>query len=145
PGPRRHEAGTRSQRSSEPRQARAPRSLRRGATAMTQVLVIDVGTSGIRAAVVGDDGSVTHEQYRRALPTSPMAGLVEFDPAAMATTALDLAARVLNDAGGHVDAVGIASQRASTIVWDRSTGEPVGPGIGWQDLRTVGDCLVLQG
>ena len=26
-----------------------------------------------------------------------------------------------------------------------STGEPVGPGIGWQDLRTVGTCLVLQG
>ena len=30
--------------------------------------------------------------------------------------------------GGPVDAVGIANQRASTIVWDRATGEPVGPG-----------------
>jgi glycerol kinase len=43
-----------------------------------------------------------------------------------------------------VAAVGIASQRASTIVWDRVTGEPVGPGVGWQDLRTVGMCLSLQ-
>jgi glycerol kinase len=43
-----------------------------------------------------------------------------------------------------VEAVGIANQRASTIVWDRATGEPVGPGIGWQDLRTVGTCLELQ-
>ena len=25
------------------------------------------------------------------------------------------------------------------------TGEPVGPGLGWQDLRTVVDCLILQG
>ena len=33
--------------------------------------------------------------------------------------------------------VGITTQRASTIVWDRATGEPVGPGLGWQDLRTV--------
>jgi hypothetical protein len=40
-----------------------------------------------------------------------------------------------------VDAVGIANQRASTVVWDRATGQPVGPGFGWQDLRTVIDCL----
>ncbi|HEY5097143.1 MAG TPA: FGGY-family carbohydrate kinase, partial [Acidimicrobiales bacterium] len=46
--------------------------------------------------------------------------------------------------GGPVEAVGIANQRASTIVWDRATGTPVGPGLGWQDLRTVGSCLELQ-
>ena len=40
--------------------------------------------------------------------------------------------------------MGIANQRASTIVWDRATGVPVGPGLGWQDLRTVGTCLELQ-
>jgi glycerol kinase len=46
--------------------------------------------------------------------------------------------------GGPVEAIGIANQRASTIVWDRVTGEPVAPGLGWQDLRTLGDCLVFQ-
>jgi glycerol kinase len=45
--------------------------------------------------------------------------------------------------GGPVDAVGITNQRASTVVWDRATGEPVAPAIGWQDLRTVFDCLTL--
>jgi glycerol kinase len=30
-------------------------------------------------------------------------------------------------------------------VWDRSTGKALAPGLGWQDLRTLGDCLVLQG
>ena len=30
-------------------------------------------------------------------------------------------------------------------MWDRVTGRPVGPGLGWQDLRTVGTCLELQG
>jgi glycerol kinase len=111
---------------------------------MTGVLVIDVGTSGIRAAVVSPDGTITHERYERALPSTPGAGLVEFDPGEMAATALRLAGQVLDEAG-EVAAVGIADQRASTIVWDRATGEPVGPGIGWQDLRTVGECLVLQG
>jgi glycerol kinase len=43
-----------------------------------------------------------------------------------------------------VAAVGIANQRASTVVWDRVTGEPVGPGVGWQDLRTAAMCVALQ-
>ena len=56
---------------------------------------------------------------------------------------MDVARAALAD-GGPVDGVGIANQRASSIVWDRVTGVPVAPGIGWQDLRTVGTCLVLQ-
>src|SRR5215218_8508079 len=108
------------------------------------ILVVDVGTSGVRAAVVHPDASVTDVHYREVLPSSPAPGLVEFDAAAMASAALE-AARASLAAAGAVEAVGIANQRASTIVWDRATGAPVGPGIGWQDLRTVGTCLVLQG
>lgn len=107
------------------------------------VLVIDVGTSGVRAAVVRPDGTVTHAHHRPVLPTSPAPGFVEFDAAAMADTALEVANQAL--AGdGPVQGVGIANQRASTVVWDRATGQPVGPGIGWQDLRTVGMCLALR-
>jgi glycerol kinase len=29
-------------------------------------------------------------------------------------------------------------------VWEWASGKPVGPGLGWQDLRTVGTCLELQ-
>ncbi len=53
-------------------------------------------------------------------------------------------ARAALEVGGPVAGVGIANQRASSIVWERATGKPVAPGIGWQDLRTVGTCLVLQ-
>ena len=42
-------------------------------------------------------------------------------------------------------AVGITNQRASTVVWDRATGEPIGPALGWQDLRTVGRVHHGQG
>jgi glycerol kinase len=108
------------------------------------VLVVDVGTSGVRASVVRPDASVTHAHYAPVLPDSPAPGLVEFDAARMADAVMEVAQAALAD-GGPVDAVGIANQRASTIVWDRATGEPVAPGIGWQDLRTVGTCLVLQG
>ena len=108
------------------------------------ILVVDVGTSSVRAAVVDGDARVVHEETRPLLPASPAPGLVEFDPEQLASTALD-AARAALDVAGPVDAVGIANQRCSTIVWDRATGEPVGPGLGWQDLRTVGRCLELRG
>lgn len=107
------------------------------------ILVIDMGTSGLRAAVVTPDARITHEVHREVLPSSPAPGIVEFDATTLAQAAIDVARRVLFD-GGPVEAVGIANQRASTVVWERSTGTPVGPAIGWQDLRTVGDCLVLQ-
>lgn len=106
------------------------------------ILVIDVGTSSVRAAVVRPDATVDHEIHRPLLPDSPMPGLVEFDATRMAETSLEIARAVLAESG-PVSAVGIANQRGSTIVWDRATGEPIGPGLGWQDLRTVGECLVL--
>lgn len=107
------------------------------------VLVIDVGTSSVRAAIVRPDATVEHVHRHPLPPNVPMPGLVEFDPSAMAAAALDVAGRAL-DAGGPVDAVGITAQRSSAIAWDGATGEPLGPGLGWQDLRTVGTCLELQ-
>ena len=108
------------------------------------VLVIDVGTSGARAAVVRPDATIAVEHYEELLPSSPAPGMVEFDAARLATVVLDLARRALADAG-PVEGVGITNQRASAVVWDRATGAPVGPAIGWQDLRTVFTCLELRG
>jgi glycerol kinase len=109
------------------------------------ILVVDVGTSSVRAALVRDDAAVDHEERRPLLPSSPAPGLVEFDANEMATVALELARSAMEATGRkRVEAVGIANQRGSTVVWDRASGEPVGPGIGWQDLRTVGRCLELK-
>lgn len=109
----------------------------------TSILVVDVGTSGVRGAVVRPDATVTAVHHRPLPPDSPAPGLVEFDATALAAAALDVARAALDD-GGPVGAVGVTNQRASTVVWDRKTGEPVGPALGWQDLRTVGACLVWQ-
>ena len=108
------------------------------------VLVVDIGTSGVRAGVVRADGTVEHVHHLPVLPETPFPGLVEFDATTMAAAVLEVATASLADEGGPVQAVGIANQRASTVVWERATGKPVGPGIGWQDLRTVGTCLELQ-
>lgn len=106
-------------------------------------LVIDVGTSGLRAIVVRADGTTDNEQHVEMLPSTPHPGLVEFDARTLADAALGLAERVLALAG-PVTCVGVANQRASTIAWSARTGQPLAPGIGWQDLRTVGRCLELR-
>jgi glycerol kinase len=108
-----------------------------------QVLVVDVGTSSVRAAIVRADGSFVSSHDRELLPDSPADGLVQFDAARLGATCLELAHAALA-ADGPVDAVGISDQRGSTVVWDRKTGVPVGPGLGWQDLRTIGACLALR-
>ncbi len=105
--------------------------------------MIDVGTSGVRAAVVRPDATLAVEHHRELPPSSPAPGLVEFDATLLSATVLDVAHRALAEVGA-VDAVGITAQRGTTVVWDRATGTPVGPAIGWQDLRTVGRCLELR-
>jgi glycerol kinase len=107
------------------------------------VLVLDIGTSSVRASVLRDDVSVAFEVAQELLPDSPADGLVEFDAGALATCARTLAEAAI-DAAGPVDGIGLCNQRASTVVWDRSTGEPIGPALGWQDLRTIGPCLALR-
>jgi len=106
------------------------------------VLVIDVGTSAVRAAIVEPGGVVTHERYSEFLPDTPAAGIVEFDADAYALATIEVANAVLAE-GPAVTGVGISTQRATCIVWDRATGRAVAPAQGWQDLRTLGDCLML--
>ncbi len=106
------------------------------------ICVIDVGTSSIRSAVT-DGHRVICFRQRPAPPRVPEPGLVEFDGREMAEIVLGTATEVIHEVGG-VDAVAVTNQRGSAVVWDRRTGEPVGPALGWQDLRTVGDCLAWQ-
>ena len=109
-----------------------------------RALTIDVGSSSVRTALVSETGAVTHVHQRRLTITSPQPGEVELDATEIGRVVLELADRTLAD-GGACDAVGITNQRATTLVFDPVTSRPLGPTLGWQDLRTVLDCLVLQG
>jgi glycerol kinase len=111
---------------------------------VVRALTIDVGTSSIRTSIVDERGSVTNSHRRRLSLATPNPGEVELDAVEIARLALELGTRTLNEAGG-ADVVAITNQRATTIVFDPVSGAPVGPAHGWQDLRTVIDCLVLQG
>ena len=107
------------------------------------VLAVDAGTTTVRCVAVDGDGRPVGEERLSLPPANPAPGLVEFDALVLAEAVVGMATEVL-ERHGPVDGVGIASQRASAVAWDRSTGQPVGPGIGWQDLRTVARCGELR-
>jgi glycerol kinase len=111
---------------------------------VTAILVIDVGTSTLRAAVVDEHLHIVAMAARESPPSSPFPGLVEFDAAEVARLVLGAATEAIASADQPVTALGITNQRASTVVWDRETGEPIGPGLGWQDLRTVLQCITAK-
>ena len=52
---------------------------------MSTMLVIDVGTTGLRAAIIDDTLAVRAMEYRACPPTTPAPGLVEFDGADLTT------------------------------------------------------------
>lgn len=112
--------------------------------ARRSVLVIDAGTTSVRAALVDEIGRLSCVHRAPCPPTSPAPGLSEFDPVALAQETLKVTRRTLSEAQEPPVAVGIANQRCSTLLWRRSSGKPVGPGLSWGDLRTAGKCLELQ-
>jgi glycerol kinase len=44
----------------------------------------------------------------------------------------------------RVVTVGLSTQRESTLLWERATGEPLGPVLGWQDTRGAELCARLR-
>ncbi len=111
---------------------------------MVRALAIDVGSTSVRTAIVNDAGLVSSEHQAPLTVSTPNPGEIELDAREVRDLVTLLATRTLAD-GGRCDVVGITNQRATTIVFDPESGEALGPALSWQDLRTVIDCLILQG
>jgi glycerol kinase len=110
------------------------------------ILAIDQGTSGTTCLVVDDGLRVLGRGYRELEQHFPRPGWVEHDPEEIWASVEQAAAEALAAAGAaahDLDAIGIANQRETTIVWERSTGRPVYPAIVWQDRRTADRCAEL--
>ena len=109
-----------------------------------KALAIDVGSTSVRTALVDTAGNVSCVHQAPLTVSTPRPGEVELDALEIWDLVVDLATRTLAE-GGACDVVGVTNQRATTVVFDPATGEPVGPALSWQDLRTVIDCLIFQG
>ena len=112
----------------------------------SHVLAIDEGGSGVRAYVFDHEGREVATAYAEISLSCPRPSWVEHDPAALWDRTLTVTRTALERAAlppNAIAALGICNQRASILVWDGTTGEPIYPAIGWQDLRTVEWCHEL--
>jgi glycerol kinase len=111
------------------------------------VLVIDQGTTSTRA-IVFDAALAPVATAQEEFPQHfPQPGWVEHDPEDLWRTTLSTARAALERSGlqpQQIAAIGIANQRETTLLWERSTGRAVGRAIVWQDRRTAAACETLD-
>ena len=107
------------------------------------ILVLDVGTSGIKAFVFDANENIVAKVNHSLSKSFPKSGWVEQNPQEIIT----IAKAVLRDVTklakvslSNYIGFGITTQRETVLAWDKQTSEPIYPAIVWQDIRTEEWC-----
>ncbi len=114
---------------------------------MAYLLALDQGTSSSRSIVFRDNGEIVASVQQEFTQIFPQPGWVEHDALELWESQLATCRAVLKKAdikASEIAALGIANQRETTVVWERSTGKPIFNAIVWQDRRTEDLCDQLR-
>lgn len=114
---------------------------------MQVVMAFDQGTTSSRAILFDHNGSIVGVAQQEFEQHYPQSGWVEHDANEIWKTQLTVGREVLERTGvsaNEVVAIGITNQRETTVVWDRTTGQPIANAIVWQDRRTAEYCDKLR-
>jgi glycerol kinase len=105
------------------------------------VLAIDQGTSSTKCVLLDRTGAIVRTAAAPVAVRYPRPGWVEQDAADILGSVLRASSACLSGISpAAVAAVGLSTQRESAVAWDRRTGQPVGPLLGWQDHRAQPIC-----
>ncbi|MGI4747362.1 MAG: glycerol kinase GlpK [Janthinobacterium lividum] len=116
-------------------------------SAHAHVLVIDQGTTSTRAIVFDRHMHPVAQAQEEFPQIYAQPGWVEHNPETLWATVLGTARAALQKAGlaaSDIAALGIANQRETTLIWERSSGRPIHNAIVWQDRRTASICDQLE-
>lgn len=111
------------------------------------ILSFDQGTTSSRAIVFDKQGNVMGLAQKEFAQIFPQPGWVEHDANEIWSTQIGVATEAIQKAGitsQDIAAIGITNQRETTVVWDRTTSQPVYNAIVWQDRRTSSYCDQLK-
>ena len=111
------------------------------------VMALDQGTTSSRAILFDRSGALVAVDQHEFPQHFPQPGWVEQDPAEIWQSQLRAGRGVLAKAGARgadVAALGITNQRETTVVWDRSSGEPIHRAIVWQSRQSAPICDALR-
>jgi glycerol kinase len=116
-----------------------------GGQRMPYILTIDQGTTGSRAIAYDREGQKQASAYREFSQYYPHPGWVEHDPNEIWESVSQTIDTVLDTiTPSEIVALSITNQRETTVLWDRTTGEPVHNAIVWQCRRTSARCDELK-
>ena len=106
---------------------------------------IDQGTTSTRFMVFDHGGQVVSVDQKEHEQIYPKPGWVEHDALEIWERTQEMVKAGLGKIQlSDLAAVGVTNQRETTVVWDRSTGQPVHNAIVWQDTRTDQICNELS-
>jgi len=111
------------------------------------ILALDQGTTSSRAILFDRAGSPIAVAQQEFPQIYPAPGHVEHDPEVIWSSQISVAHEVLRLAAisaSQIAAIGIANQRETTIVWERTTGRAVANAIVWQSRVTTHICEQLK-
>lgn len=104
------------------------------------ILSLDQGTTSSRAILFDKQGQIKSKAQFEFTQIYPKAGWVEHDPMEILRTEYRSIANALIEGGveaKEIAAIGITNQRETTVLWDKTTGEPVYNAVVWQCRRTA--------
>ena len=111
------------------------------------ILVIDEGTTSTRVNIVDENGNIIGGVGKPFEQHFPRPGWVEHNAKEIWAATLSCIKEALekyNINPSSITAIGITNQRETTVLWERGTGQPIGPAIVWQCRRTAETCQVLS-
>ncbi len=111
------------------------------------IVAFDQGTTSTRAIIFDNKGTICGISQKELTQHYPKSGWVEHDPLEIFKHQQDVFRDVIENSNIHIDeiaGIGITNQRETTVVWDKTTGEPIHNAIVWLDKRTAGICENLK-
>ena len=107
---------------------------------MRYIIALDQGTTSSRAVIFDRNGAKIAAASREFEQLYPQPGWVEHRPEDILKSQLDALKEAVSVSGidiQEIEAIGIANQRETALLWDRKTGEPLMNAIVWQCRRTA--------
>lgn len=114
---------------------------------MSYILALDQGTTSSRTILFERRGTAAASAQEEFPQLYPSPGHVEHDPEAIWSTQLATARAAIRKAGAEasdLEAIGIANQRETVVLWERDSGRPVANAIVWQSRITAPLCEQLK-
>jgi len=109
------------------------------------ILAIDEGTTNAKAILIAHDGGIISSGTAPVPIEHPQSGWVQQDAGKIWQATQDAISACLAAAPDtEIAGLGISNQRESILIWDRLTGNPLGPVITWQCRRTADACNALK-